>query len=439
MPLKATITERTDRLYRIIFDETEEARVCLGIPEEACHDVPGNFFKIGAAQTATKIADELVNAKTVLPWLLTALGAAPLWIGLLVPIRESMSMLPQILIADLVRRQPRRQTVWLWGAILQSAVLVVLAIVAVSLRGPWIGPAVIGLLLLFSLARGLCSIASKDVIGKTIPKKRRGRLTGLTAAVSGTLTIGLGLALVAFRSADTPPTLFAVFFAAGAGLWLVAAGIYRTIAEIPGATEGGRGAVREAFKRLSILRTDLAFRRFVIVRALLIATALAAPYYVLIARESGGGIELIGFFVLASAVASALSSFIWGWFADRSSRMVLIVAAAIASVLGIVVFILHTLGGGQNSLGWVATAGFFILAISHSGVRIARKTYILDLAGGDKRTDYVSISNTLIGAILLVSGVFGVLTPIVGAAGMLLLLSILGLTGVVLGIHLPEA
>jgi MFS family permease len=439
MNLQTTIADRTDRVYRIIFDETEEARVCTGIPEEACHDVPGNFFKIGAAQTATKVADELANAKTVLPWLLTAIGAAPLWIGLLVPVRESMSMLPQIVIADLVRRQPRRQTVWLWGAILQSATLVLMAIVAVSLRGPWTGPAVVGLLLLFSLARGLCSIASKDVIGKTIPKRRRGRLTGLTAAVSGALTIGLGLALVAFRSPDTPPSLFAIFFAAGAGLWLVAAGIYRTVAETPGATEGGRRAVREAFKRLSILRTDFAFRRFVIVRALLVATALAAPYYVIIARESGGGVELIGFFVLASALASALSSFIWGWFADRSSRMVLIVAAAIASALGIVVFILDTLSSGQNSLGWIATAGFFILAIAHSGVRIARKTYILDLAGGDKRTDYVAVSNTLIGAVLLISGIFGVLTPILGAAGMLLFLSILGATGVFLGLRLPEA
>jgi hypothetical protein len=88
---------------------------------------------------------------------------------------------------------------------------------------------------------------------------------------------------------------------------------------------------------------------------------------------------------------------------------------------------------------WIAPAAFFILAIAHSGVRIARKTYILDLAGGDKRTDYVSVSNTIIGAILLATGLIGALAPLIGPGGMLLLLAIIGFTGVILGTRLPEA
>jgi len=439
MASQSAKAKTTERLYRILFDEPEEARVCLGIPEAACHEVPGNFFKITAAQTLTKLADELTNAKTVLPWLLGALGASAVWVGFLVPIRESMSMLPQILIADAVRGRATRKSVWAIGGVLQALALAVLAITAYYVSGEVAGAAVLGLVLIISLARGLCSIASKDVMGKTIPKKRRGRLTGLTAAISGTLSIGLGIALVAWKSASEGATLFVIMIAAAAFLWFAATGVYRTIVETPGATEGGRSAFREALQRLTILRTDPAFRRFVIVRALLISTALAGPYYVMIARQSTGGAELIGMFVLASAIASALSSFVWGWFADHSSRLVLVSAAAIASALGALLFIFEFTGFASGNMHWIAPGAFFILAIAHSGVRIARKTYILDLAGGDKRTDYVSVSNTVIGAILLATGLIGALTPLIGPAGMLLLLAIIGFTGAVLGIRLPEA
>jgi hypothetical protein len=71
-------------------------------------------------------------------------------------------------------------------------------------------------------------------------------------------------------------------------------------------------------------------------------------------------------------------------------------------------------------------------------VRAGRKTYLVDLAGGVKRTDYVSVSNTLIGGVLLavggVAGLFSHLAPEVLILG----LSVLGLGGAVLSRFLPE-
>lgn len=46
-----------------------------------------------------------------------------------------------------------------------------------------------------------------------------------------------------------------------------------------------------------------------------------------------------------------------------------------------------------------------MLSVVHEGVRQGRKTYLVDMAGGSKRTDYVSVSNTLIGVVLLIIGV----------------------------------
>jgi MFS family permease len=427
-----------DRLYSFLVEE-EDARVCKDIPPEACTDVPGNFFKIGASQTLLKLADELTSAKTVLPWLLGSLGAPLFWIGFLVPIRESGSLLPQLLIAGAVRSRPLRKNVWVLGGILQALALCGMALVAFFLRGWEAGVAIVGLLVAFSLARGLTSVASKDVTGKTIPKTRRGRLTGFTTALAGTLTLGLGGALALGVSGDPSPEILAGILLVAAGLWVLASGVYRTIQEVPGATEGGKDAIREALERLSLLRKDRPFRRFVIVRALLISTGLAAPYYVALARDQGataGG--TLAHFILASGLASALSSVFWGRFSDRSSRMVLLAGATGAASLGFLVFLLD-LFGALVTFGWIPPLAYFFLAISHSGIRIGRQTYILDMASGARRTDYVAVSNSVIGAALLLSSVLGFLAPVVGAGGMLLILSLMGFAGAWGGLRLPEA
>ena len=116
----------TDRIYEFLVEE-DEVRVCKGIPDEACQYVPRNFFLLGATKVLTRLADELANAKTVLPWLLSTLGASGIWVGMLVPVRESMSMLPQLAIASVVQRTRRRKFAWICGAALQAFALAAMA------------------------------------------------------------------------------------------------------------------------------------------------------------------------------------------------------------------------------------------------------------------------------------------------------------------------
>ena len=68
-----------------------------------------------------------------------------------------------------------------------------------------------------------------------------------------------------------------------------------------------------------------------------------------------------------------------------------------------------------------------------------RKTYIIDMAGGNRRTDYVDVSNTVIGVILLLTGLLGPLTATGTPAGVIFLLSVCGLIGVATGVSLPES
>jgi MFS family permease len=429
-------TQASERLYSFLVEE-EDARVCTDIPEESCTDVPGNFVRLGLAQTLTKLADELSSAKTVLPWVLTSLGAPAFWIGFLVPIRESGSLLPQMAIASAVRRKPRRKEIWILGGMLQAAALMLIAVAALGLSGNAAAVAIVGLLALASLARGLCSVASKDVVGKTIPKTRRGRLAGFTTLTAGLATLTLGAVLGISTGSAVPALLLAAILGAAALLWLGASAVFSRVQEEPGATEGGGNALEEALRRLDLLRTDGAFRRFVLVRALLVATALTAPFYVALARENDSSGGILALFILASGMAAALSGPFWGRFADRSSRKVLTVAASVGAILGFVVFGLAAIDL-LGRLPWIVPLAFFLLTIAHSGIRIGRKTYILDLASGNRRTDYVAVSNTVIGVVLLCGGLLALAAAAVGPAGMILVLSCFGVAGALGSRTLPE-
>ncbi len=432
-------SHRTERLYQALVNE-EDARVCTDIADEACRQVPGNFVLQVGTQFLTKLGDAIANPKTVLAWMLSALGAPGVFTAFLVPIRESGSLIPQLVIASYVRRQPIRKWTFVVGCLLQALAVLGMAGVALTLSGTAAGFALLAALVVFSLARGLCSVASKDVLGKTVPKTRRGRVSGWSEFLAGLVTIGVGvLLLLDLREADDMGT-YLILLSCAAGLWLLAAGSYALIREYQGATEGGANALSDALARLRLLRDDRPFRNFVVARSLLLCSALSAPFFIMLAHDNtAGALVVLGLFVIADGLASLVSAPFWGKFADASSRSVMIIAGAGAALVGITLVILVETVPVLAESQWLYPTFFFLLAIAHAGVRLGRKTYIVDLAGGNKRTDYVSVSNTVIGVVLLLAGSIGALTVILPVSAIILILAAMGLAGAYLSARLPEA
>jgi hypothetical protein len=72
---------------------------------------------------------------------------------------------------------------------------------------------------------------------------------------------------------------------------------------------------------------------------------------------------------------------------------------------------------------WFLPLLYFILSVAHQGVRLGRKTYLVNLAEGNKRTDYVAVGNTFTGIVLLLLGSLGVFTAQLGALKIILMFS----------------
>jgi hypothetical protein len=435
MPSK---TNALEELYNRITGD-EDARVCKDIPDSACAEQPRNFFAYLGANLLGKIADEIASAKLIIPWLFGMLGVPATFTGFLVPIREAGVLLPQLLVAAVVRRLPVRKGVWISGALLSAVSLLLMAWTTLSLAGIAAGWGILATLILFSLARGICSVSAKDVLGKTISKSRRGVLMGWSASLSGLAVLVLGLWLTTLQPGHSGSTVFAGLLLTGGILWLIAAGLFAAIREQPGSTEGGGNALSVAGRHLNLLRRDAPFRRFVVARGLLLSVALAPPFYVLVAQQqSHSGLLGLGALVIANGLASSLSAPLWGYLGDRSSRLVIVLAAAGAGILGILTFV-------AVSLHWRWLTGdaglallFLLLNVMHGGVRLGRKIYLVDMAGIDNRAAYVAVSNTVIGVLMLVGGLVGLVGEQIGAAATLLLLGLGACLAAVYCMTLPQ-
>src|SRR5690625_4248018 len=188
------------------------------MPAATRRHVPANGLRIVSANALQSSGDQMVNASTVLPWLFAALGVPPALTGLLVPIREAGSMLPQAFLTPLILRVRYRKWVFVAGAFIQAIAVAAMVSTAALAEGLTAGVLIVAALAVFALGRCLCSISSKDVQGRTVPKGQRGQINGLATAASGLVAITLRLGIRVLGGEKLQ---------AGQLAWLLAAGAAR--------------------------------------------------------------------------------------------------------------------------------------------------------------------------------------------------------------------
>lgn len=432
-------TAATERAYRLLTGEDTDERACRDIPDALCTSVPRNFFLNLGNGAATKLAEQIASPGLVLPWLLSALGAPAALIGFLVPIRQTGALLPQMMVAAQIRAVAVRKWFWAGAGLVQALALLLVVLAAVALPPAAAGIAVLVLLAVFSLASGVGSVAFQDVMGKTIPKGRRGRLLAWRATAGGVLTLMVAFPLQWLESDSDSLAPVLLLITAAALLWAVAAACFALIDETPGATEGGRNTLTELRAGLELVRRVPGFRSFLYARGLLVVVEVAAPWYALQAQALyGSGAGVLALYVLALGLASVLSSPVWGRFADLDPGRVMTWSAIIAVAAGLVALVLAFAGGAATS-PVAYTPVFLLIGIAEAGVRLGRKTYLVDAAPKEERALYVAFSNTLMGLLALAAGLLGAVAQFAGLEATIALLVLLSALAAVAGLRLPPA
>lgn len=307
-------------------------------------------------------------------------------------------------ISGWVQRFRVRKWVFAGGAAAQALAITAMGLAAMTLNPTSVGVAVILALAGFAIARAFCSVSSKDVLGRAIPKGFRGRVNGLSKTASGLLSAAAAVGLLLYRG-EGDARFFAWLLIGASGLWLIGGLSHAWVREpVPerrtaDQKKSGSNGLRA---RIGLVARDRLFRRFILARGFLLGTALASPLLVVLGQQNDGQLDALVGFIIAGGVATSSSSFFWGRLADRAGHL----AMAAGGMLAIAV----QWHGGLAESAWVWPLLFLVFNLGYTGVRMGRKTWVVDAAEGDRRTDYVSASNTLIAVLILVVG--GISAPL---------------------------
>lgn len=156
----------------------------------------------------------------------------------------------------------------------------------------------------------------------------------------------------------------------------------------------------------------------------LASPGLVLPWLLAARATIGGLLTLIAGILLRSQIADTQSI---------EPYLVLIAGAAVLWGIGGLYFAAidersGATQGGRNALSEVS-----------AGLRLGRKTYLVDGAPSDERPLYVAVSNTLMGVVTLFGGSLGLVAHFLGTRALILLLIVLALFAAGICRTLPEA
>ncbi|WP_342665312.1 hypothetical protein [Roseicyclus elongatus] len=128
-----TARDLQDATFEALFDTDQDGAQTLS--DKAAEAEKGNALRHVISLSMTKLADGFIDPKLVLSWLVGALGAPALFVGLLVPIREAGALLPQLFSAGWVQAQRRRKWIWAAGSLTQGLAAAGIVLAALLLQG----------------------------------------------------------------------------------------------------------------------------------------------------------------------------------------------------------------------------------------------------------------------------------------------------------------
>ncbi|MFZ5917299.1 MAG: MFS transporter [Chloroflexota bacterium] len=401
-------------------------------------------WNLGAAVThgvLYQTSAALTSPTSVLPAFIALLTDSTMAAGLPTAIIFVGQVLPQLMTARLIGPLAQKKRVLMGVVSLRAISWGALAWLTYrfSLEQPgWVLAALLGLLVLFSMAGGTGIVAYADVIAKVFPATRRGLFYGLRSIIGVGFTFSAGLLVrhVLARDAQFPfPGNYALLF----GLAALALGIafvgFASIREPMEQRQVVRQSWGDHLKRsLRLVRANANFRTLVWVRLLLGGSLLALPYYVLYARRVLIVPEAaVGVYVSAQVLGEAAGNFLWGAIGDRHGYgRVLRLLALVGAITPLAAL---AVPGGSS---WVFAGVFLLLGSIFTAVEIAVNNFLLELAPGEVRPTCVALLNTLVAPLFLLPMLGGWL---VGAGSFALVFTItaaVNLAGLGLSLRLKD-
>jgi len=397
---------------------TEKAPERLPVEEEVLPpDYNWNARAFALDVSMFTVGVNFASSTTVIPSLIAKLSDSAMIVGLAGALSSGAWLLPQLVIASAITRLPRKRPIVVRTAWLSRPVFLLIAL-AIGLWGQQFPTAaliaVLAGITIFFFFDAIVSVPWFDLLGKTIPARRRGRVLGISEILGGLGGIGAGLAVRFILSDDSPwgfPTNYALLFgAATASFMLSAVGL--TLIREPQSPPQGESmpSMRQALALLPrILTYDRPFLRLVVIRVLAGFATLAGAFYILYATEVlHFSLEATGAFLSAQVVGSLTTGLLMSTLQDRLGPLVhlraMLAMMAMPPLIALGMGPLYRLWGSGVFYPYLLI--YFFLGLSTSSVGWPYFNWILEYSEEARRPLYIGLLNTL-GAITMLAPTLG--------------------------------
>lgn len=397
---------------------------------------------------AFRLAEALIDPPLVLTWFVSQLTDSNLLAGLVAPLGNAGWFLPQIFVSAYIQRMRRKMPSYVLSAVIRAIGWLALAATVWVVDDPRL--LLVAFFVLYATARlagGLGGLTFFDVVAKAIPAQRRGSFFAWRQLLGGLLGLGGGwvVKMILNHPALPFPRGHALLFALYWILIVPALAAFTFIREPPGAIVDEPVKLGEQLRRAGrALRGNRVYRRHLSARVALILAGIALPFYGIYAKDALGAPDgMVGVYVATRVGAQLLFNLSWGRLSDRlGNRQVMRLLSLGSGLTALLALILVGLVALLKPRGvwlpYLALPLFFLDGAVRPAQILAGSNFLLELVPEVERPLYLGLSNTLLGVVVLLSGLGGLVVDWFGFACLFALSLALYLLGYVFAAGLPE-
>jgi MFS family permease len=374
-----------------------------------------NFASFAGDWVCFVIAMAFVSYTSVIPSFINQFtDFAPL-IGLVTTIANGAWLLPQLLAANHVASRARKKPFVIALALIGRPMylLVALAIFLTGEAYPWLLLVTFFLAeAMFSATDGLSSVGWFDILSKSIPPTRRGRLFSTAQIAGGILAMAAGVAVRHILGPAGPafPYNYGVLFLVCVIFLFMSLASFSFLEEPVHEVQAERESWRAYLPRLvALLRGDEQFRLINSVRLLSGLGALALPFYVVYAIDVLRiDDQNVGLFVSAQVLGGIIASLAMGYLNERSgSKIVAQLTVALGLSVPVLALLIHYWPPQGAIATYIYALVFVLIGANYSGYMQGFMNLVLEMSPPDERPVYVGLYNTLGGILLIVVPLLG--------------------------------
>jgi hypothetical protein len=403
---------------------------------------PRRTFALGVLNGAFfNFAFVFIDPNTVIAlFVATATGSEAL-VGLVAAIASLGGIFPQAFVATRIGGTRRKMFYYHVSVAFRGPALIAMALMVALTGGSPILASTLVLIVysLYSFGAGFAFVPFMEVVGGTLPPSQRSsffalrNFTGLLLGIAGGLVVRTVLG-----SPDRYPFPgnYAIFFGIGAAFGVLSMMSFSLVRNPPSAGEGSAQTFGQALRRArKIVTSDSVYARYLMVRLLIAATSVAAPFYLLHATRSlGFGEATAGLFIMSMTVGGVVSNLAWGRIGDvRGTKIMIVVGAALLAIAPLTALLSRAVPSLPLSL-----ATFAILGLANAGIAIGSTNYLLDHCEADDRPVYVAMTNILAGLLAVSPLIGGLVVEYLGYTLLFTATLLIATAASLMALELPE-